>query len=320
MCSEPIFQDLFAYGCGSIAWVRVYLLEDGQAIALALDPVDNPGRSVVNGAEELIEGLAQAFPSVEGIRLMVRFPGDPRGEGWTEIVFDGDGPEFERRTIEEVQTLVGEELFDPEPDYATCADLGGEGHPLLDLIPPPEPGRNPIQDLALVAVADLPWPHNPSKCASKQRFDDLAELYGSSRRHCTAVGAHWSYSLDETDYEACPYHQADWRRIADVSVEVFEGLAEDAELDVVIEAVDRILGNTAEGAWCRSLFSDPIVWSPEQDSVTDGQHRSCALRASGAPFCVVDVDGAYVAEPVAADPRRRAAAAVSAYWAQRAAD
>ncbi|HEX6204368.1 MAG TPA: hypothetical protein VFZ29_00990 [Solirubrobacterales bacterium] len=251
---------------------------------------------------------------------MTRYPGDSRGEGWTEIIFGGDRTEFEPRTIEEVEALVGEKLVDPAPDRATCVDLGGKGHPLLALIPPPEPDRNPIQDLALVAVADLPWPHNPSECASKPRFDDLAELYGSSHRHCTAVGAHWSYTLEETDYQVCPYHQADWKRIADVSVEIFEGLTEDAELDVVFEAVDRILGNTAEGAWCRSLFSDPIVWSPGQDSVTNGQHRSCALRASGAPFCVVDVDGAYVVEPVAGDPRRRAAAEVAAYWARRAAD
>ena len=92
------------------------------------------------------------------------------------------------------------------------------------------------------------------------------------------------------------------------------------ELEDVVEAITRILGDTPEGAWCRSLFSDPIVWGPGQDSVTNGQHRSCALRASGAPFCVVDVDGAFVIEPVAADPRRRAAAAVAAYWARRAAD
>ena len=320
MSLELVFKNLFAFGRGSIAWVRLYRLEDHRAIALALEPADNPGPSVVNGAEELFRELTCSFPSVEEIRLMVRFPDDPRGEGWTEIVFDGDGPEFERRTIEEVETLVGEELFDPEADHATCADFGGEGHPLLGLIPPPEPERNPVQDLALVAVADLPWPHNPSECASKQRFDDLAELYGSPHRHCPAVGAHWSLSLDETDYEACHYHQADWRRIAGVSVEVFEGLREDAGLDVVVEAVDRILGDTPEGAWCRSLFSDPIVWSPGQDSVTNGQHRSCALRAGGGPFCVVDVDGVYVAEPVAADPRRRAAAEVAAYWARRAAD
>src|SRR5213595_1767017 len=157
MRSEPVFQDLFAYGCGSIACVRLYLLEDGQAIALALDPADNTGRSAVNGAEELVEDLTQAFPSVEKIRLMARFPGDPRGEGWTEIIFDGDEPEFERRTIEEEERLVGEELFDPEADHATCAALGGESHPLLNLIPPPEPAQNPIDDLAVVAVADLPW-------------------------------------------------------------------------------------------------------------------------------------------------------------------
>lgn len=316
---KPVFDDLVAYGGRAIAWVRVYPLEDGGAIALAFNPADNPGPSVVNGAEALVDRLTRMFPAVEGLRVFTRFPGDSREKGWTELVFDEDRLEFERRAIEEVETLVGDRLVDPEEDAATCAALGGENHPLLVLIPRPQPERNPLDELTVVAVADLPWPHMPSRCTWKQRFEDLGELYGPDRE-CPAVGAHWSLTLDEADFKQCQYHQADWRRIADVSVEVLRGLPQNPQRGDVSAAIDQALGDTPEGRWCWTLFTVPIVWSPGQDSVTNGQHRACALRASGAPLCVVDAGGAHVAEPVAGDPRRRAAAEVAAHWARRTAE
>jgi hypothetical protein len=36
-----------------------------------------------------------------------------------------------------------------------------------------------------------------------------------------------------------------------------------------------------------SLFSKPINWAPGESVLTNGQHRSCALRHSGAAQCPV---------------------------------
>lgn len=314
---ERIFEDLFAYGHESLAWVRVYQRGGSEAVALALNPVDNPGASVGNDPERLLAGLERAFSTLGEMRLFIRFPDDPRGRGWTEIVKTANQIEFERHSVECVEALVSEALVDPAD--VTCAGLGGRWHPLLALIPPPEPDRNRIDELRVVAVADLPWPHNPGSCRWRQRFEDLRELYPSDRDDQPALGAHWSLILSEDDLRSCQYHQADWRRVAEVSVNVLDALPQGAEIDDAITAVEEALGDSAEGDWCSSLFTDPIVWHPEQRVVVNGQHRSCALRGSGAPLCIADVVGAYLEEPVAGDPRRRAAAEVASYWIRRAA-
>ena len=46
-------------------------------------------------------------------------------------------------------------------DEATCAFFGGTQHPLLSLIPAPDPPPDRLRDLSVITVADLPWPHNP---------------------------------------------------------------------------------------------------------------------------------------------------------------
>jgi hypothetical protein len=320
MSVDPVFADLFPFGHQSLAWVRVYKLAERQAIALALNPLDNPGASVVNNAEGLVADLRRAFSVLGQLRVFVRFPDDPRDEGWTEIIDGAMGVEFERYAVEDLEALVGKEVVIPKGLMPTCAGLGGDHHPLLALIPAPEQERNPIDDLAVVAVADLPWPHNPGACRWRDRFEDVSNLYPSSRHSEPAVGAHWFLTLNRGDFEACPYHGANWKRIAETSVAVFRELDEQAERLEALEAVHEAFGDSPDGTWCASLFSDPIVWSPDQQSVVNGQHRSCALRASGAELCVVDVGGRYLGNAVPGDPHRRASAEVASYWAHRAAD
>ena len=218
----------------------------------------------------------------------------------------------------DVEALVGEELLDPVD--ATCAGVGGKFNPLLALVPTPEIHRNPLDELAVIAVADLPWAHNPSKCRWFERFQRVCDLYPPEENEDPAVGAQWYLSLGEEEIASCIYHQADWKRIAKVSVEVFEGLAEGAELEEAVTIIHHKLGDSAERGWCEALFADPIICHPGQGSVTDGQHRSCGLRASGADFCVVAVrDGYLHEESKPGDPRRRAAGEVASFWLRRAA-
>lgn len=319
MSSELIFADLFAFGYGSLAWVRVYRLGGGEVIVLALNPTDNPSASVANAAERLLSGLNHSFGGLGRLRVFIRFPDDPRGEGWTEILDVANTPEFQRHSMDEMTSLIDQEIPEPAVADATCASLGGQDHPLLAMIPSPDPERNVIDRLAVVAVADLPWPHHPGACYWKQRFEQLHSLYPVERNDHPAVGAHWFLTLTEADFEACRYHQADWKKIAEVSVNVFRELGDAAVVDNALEAVDRILGDSPEGRWCASLFRDPIVWPSKHSSVANGQHRSCALRASGAPLCVVDVEDTFIKDPTPGNPWRRAAAEVASYWANQAA-
>lgn len=160
---------------------------------------------------------------------------------------------------------------------------------------------------------------HPSRCPWSARFEQLAVTYPASGHPDPAVGAHWFLTLTDEDVAQCDYHRADWERIAAVSVEVLIALGENVTLEGALEAIEKELGNTVEGRWCLSLFDDPIVCRPSGRSVTNGQHRACALRASKASFCVVDVGDAHIQKPRRADPRRRAAAALASFWARQAA-
>lgn len=317
MAGDLLFSDLFAYDRRSIAWLRVVQLESGEGVALVVEPDDNPGMSSVNAAEGLLRDLRRTFPGLQPLRVFLHFPHDPRGASWIELRNSQEGVAFERHTVEAIFQLVGvTPVNDDMRDEATCASFGGEEHPLLGLIEPPELPRDRMRDLCVIAVADLPWPHNPSECDWSGRFELVASLYPSSGHPDPAVGAHWFLTLTDDDLEACGYHRANWKRIAEVSVNVFRSLATDGTLENALAAVEAHLADSSERRWCSSLFVDPIVCRPNGRAVTNGQHRACALRASGARLCVVDVGDAYVGEPRPADPRRRAAGDIAAFWAR----
>jgi hypothetical protein len=318
MSAQPIYSDLFAYGRKSIAWLRLYRSEGEDVLALALHPVDQAGAGPINDAEALVSAVRKTFPSHERLRLFTHFVDDPsEKERWIEIeIAAGGRASFAPHPTAALEHLVGTKL--PDPADPTCAGLGGEEDPLLALLPPPEPEPDPLGELAVIAVADLPWAHHPFRCHWKERFENLREHYPPEAREHQALGAHWFTTLGAQDFAACRYHQADWRKVAETSVEVLRGLAPDAVLGDAIAAVDQRLGDSPEAKWCRSLFLDPIVCHPGR-ALTDGQHRSCALRARGAPLCVVAGEDWQGIDPVPGDPRRRAAADISAFWASRAA-
>lgn len=252
------------------------------------------------------------------LRLLVRFPDDPRGADWTEVLRADAEVDFRRREVAEIEALVGEPL--PDPSEWTCATLGGAYHPLLGLVPAPEPEFDPLADLAVVAVADLRWAHNPSSCRWHERFEAVRGSYPRTASYPAAVGAHWYLALSHEDLDNCRYHRADWRRVADVSVAVLESLETGATVDDALDAVHGILGESAETPWCTSLFVDPITFERVADSVSDGQHRSCALRVSGADLCVADIGGDARYTPRPSDPRRQAVAEVARFWTTLAAD
>lgn len=318
MTPRLIFRGLFSYGRGSLAWVRMYRAEARVPVALVIEPSDNPGPSAINDAEGLHDAVVAAFLETHDLRLFVRFPDDPRGTDWTEVLRADGEVDFRRREVAEIEALVGEPL--PDPPEWTCAALGGAHHPLLGLIPAPEQEFDPLADLAVVAVADLPWAHNPSSCRWHERFETVRGSYPRTASYPAAVGAHWYLTLSQEDLDNCRYHQADWRRVADVSVEVLEGLEAGTTVDDALDAVHGILGESAETPWCTSLFVDPITFERGADSVGDGQHRSCALRVSGADLCVADIGGDTRYTPRPSSPKRQAAAEVARFWTTLAAD
>jgi hypothetical protein len=305
------FDDLFAFET-AVCHLRVFG-GDAAPIALAMELDDNPGPSVVNAAEALTRRIAQAFGG--GCRLFAIFPGPDAT--WTEIL---EEPKSKRTTFRshvnhaEVERLAGEAVTLPHPGTCTAATLGGSRHPLLGLIPPEEELPSMLDEMQVVAVADLPWPHNPSKCAHIDRFNAVRGFYDKSFAGHIPAGAHFFLSLDADCFTACAYHEHDWLAIAAASVDLLTGLPPGSDRDDVLSAAADLLPAGPDRLELGFLFSDPITWSPSTTSITNGQHRTCALKASGATLCAALTYGErdYVAAP--GDARRRAQSILGTYW------
>jgi hypothetical protein len=183
---------------------------------------DSPGPSVVNAAEALLERVAAVFGG-EG-RLFVSF--SETSETWTEVIYEADkeSVKFVSDVAHaEVERLAGEAVALPSPDRWAAADLGGPRHPLLALVPAPEAPVGPFDEMDVVAVADLPWAHNPFKCAHRERFQEILGLYDKDFDGHIPAGAHFFLSLDAAGFASCRYHQHDWAAIAEASVQLLEG-------------------------------------------------------------------------------------------------
>jgi hypothetical protein len=317
MDTELVFDDLFPFG-GGFCYLRVYRNEAGR-IALAVQVKDAPGTSIVNGAEALTKRIETAFRGK--LRLLLHFPCKPGDDPvWSEVSIDSEGrARFDRQRIphEEVEEFVGMGVPLPKADAAGAAEIGGAFHTLLRLIPPKEEERTLIDEMQVVAVADLPWAHNPYECAHADRFEATRKLYGEALDTEGPTGAHFFLSLDEDAFASCRYHQYDWRAIAAASIELFETLDSKSQHSEIVDRASVLLANEADRGLLVSLFSDPIKWSPGATAITNGQHRICALKAAGAALCVARTHGELRTEPVAADPYRRAQSTLAEYWARQ---
>ncbi|WP_328792767.1 hypothetical protein [Streptomyces sp. NBC_00273] len=67
--------------------------------------------------------------------------------------------------------------------------------------------------------------------------------------------------------------------------------------------------------WARALVQDPICSDDNHDSLTNGQHRTCALRAAGVPY--LPVEGRHLpdtAKPDTLDARTHTQQTDHGFW------
>lgn len=102
-----------------------------------------------------------------------------------------------------------------------------------------------------------------------------------------------------------------------MSVAVFESLAPDATKWDLIAACERQDLPAGDMKGLLSMFVFPIDWTPGAQSVTNGQHRSCALRAAGAQRCVVDTTGYPFYETASGAVESAASALLASHWIAR---
>jgi len=317
-----MYEGLQFFGSTSICHLRlIAATDDRPRVVIATDLDDAPGASIVNDFEALARSVSFEF-GTEPTHWLLHFPErdmeDEGGAGdWTEAYLSDDGrPIWRTITREEAEAIGGVDLSRFEREPATVANLAGESLLLRGLAREPEPKRLPAEQFRVVSVSALPFPHGVFRCPHASRFKEIADLYDDCSG--TVVGAHWFLTLTDDDFVQCPYHECDWRLVAESSIQVLEGLPSQATHDDLVAACEAQTLPKREAKGLFSLFSDPIDWTPDSPTLTNGQHRSCALRAAGAAACAVDTTG-YPVDESDASPRAVASAVLAAHWAQRAA-
>lgn len=99
--------------------------------------------------------------------------------------------------------------------------------------------------------------------------------------HCKAIYREVQYALTLEDVQGCGYHRAiDWRDVAAIASELVETFGPALDHFHIVDAREHLDKRTANAL--SSPFYDPIWWSPGDTGVSNGQHRTCALRVGGA--------------------------------------
>jgi len=260
-----------------IFWSRLYRGE-ADSVAIVTEVPGNPSLSVTNGNSRIAYYVKERF----GVTRLKLFEVWPRGSnGWDvpsvkRVRSAKLSPRWTKSSRSEVEALVGASL--PELPrhrelYRRVLALGGGRieelwRPVFEAIP----------------VEDLPPPHLPSRCEHIERFQEIVAqveaVSGPSFEASLEAGRVFLGTITTDDIRACSYfHKARWREIADESVRIIERLGRRDAEDYAHAAEQSPLRERDRG-WLASLFNDPIFIGG--GSYSNGQHRGCALRFSGA--------------------------------------
>jgi hypothetical protein len=291
----------------SVYWVRIYRT-DARAVVIISDVPGNHGTSPTNGASAIALYISREYlPDAAQVRWFLCYPaGHPGdtggGTAYSEVWYSGPAmmPDWGRRRRR--RSLKRRGLLLPEGWWKVRLAIEGP----LRLLPPQAEVLErvlaaggeldeapPAECYLVVPVTELPPPHHPFRCAHAKRFEKFVEAQGGrdQRGHIAREVREKFYGqLSEQDYAACSYHDGDWLAIAGESVRIIRELGEMPDPDALVAALTTAHLNNRDRSWLWSMFRhEPVMWSG--DHFVGGQHRACALRASGAREVVRPVDG-----------------------------
>lgn len=269
-----------------IYWLRLYAGNCGY-VAVVTEVPGNPGLSVTQAREHLVRWVNAQH--VKASDRLVLYEVWPKGSQLTPSVCRVDVDDA-RSSKESSRSAIEEEIgtsLRPLPEhtelYARVLGLGGG---VIE-----ECWRRVYK---AIRVSELPPPHSMHKCFYEPLFKELLaavsaehpELHWNDQE--LEAGRRFIVRVRAEDLARCPYHNADWRRVADESVRVIEsvGVADDNDEYVKAARGRKLRGKDALALM--SLFKDPII--ADSETFTGGQHRGCALRFSGAERAAVVVD------------------------------
>lgn len=268
-----------------IYWLRLYRVADTRHIAVVTEVPGNAGPSATNAASLVAAAIGKQF-SIEAVRLdlFIIWPrlrwSDGSVQGASYSLSPGaTGPGWRKVSRGQIEEIVGP--LPPLPDHDTLfrdvLALGGRRR---------ETYREVFE---AVPIDSLPPPHAPYGCEHHDRFKKMSGE-ATSDDDALAAGRLFIDSLTDDDRRRCRYHEGDWAAIADASARIVDELPGVGDPDYLSAARNWPLLDR-DRAWLMSLFFHPIVLDDDRKGYTNGQHRGCALRSSGADRAAVVVDG-----------------------------
>jgi hypothetical protein len=278
-----VYNDVYAWpGWGriSLCWLRLLRTTSQTLVAIATDVPLNPGVSVVNDFESLTSHVVAAYPDASDFTWFTAYLSelDSEEDNYRRAWVDKDGTlASEAVTRDRIETLVDKRIpalpLATELEARLLAAGGERDEPVATRFVPR-------------AIAELPYPHNPSRCSHHWRFEGMVkEVSASSQRELVKVGKRFIESLGPSEFETCPYHERNWKDIANASVRIVQELGDQPPEDDLRNAIMSSGLQNEDQLELLFLFAHPIVAHAE--GFTNGQHRSCALRAAGASEVVV---------------------------------
>jgi hypothetical protein len=269
-----------------VYWLRIYR-DAKSGVVIVTDIPANPGPDADRTDTQLVKLVFRDYlPANLNIRWFYCRPGR------APVLFD-----WQRTVYYEMSfARSGMQLLDRGGEVSRSEICRAIGKP-LDLLPSPDKVLEdafsvggklqspPRRDrFIILRASSIPPPMTADGCVHQKRFEQFVRSKGidpSSTRKPVWVREEFFSRLTDTDYQACSYHQADWRSIADESVRLVRRYGECPSNKWVFDnAANRAELSEPDRRWLSSLFSDPLKW--DGDNWGNGQHRGCALRASGA--------------------------------------
>ncbi len=290
-----------------VYWLRIYR-DENAAVVLVTEVPGNPGSSISNSASRIARWiLDNVLDGVSDVRWFHCYPAgmydiEPKVR-YAELTFaEPDlAPIWRNHRIprKRIEELIGQPLtLLPDHDEVLMRVIAAGG----SLTAQPNLPRYVVVD-----VADMPPPKNPFRCVHHKRFQAFVKAYPprlDDRYGREARDAFYA-TLTAGDYMKCKrYHSGDWRAVCSEAVRIVEALGDLPPMDALDAAIDSANLTKNDLRWLRSIFGDLMGWV--DDDWSNGQHRGCAIRASGAEPNVVAEDGPLSGPPTTWEMKGRA--------------
>lgn len=144
-----------------------------------------------------------------------------------------------------------------------------------------------MRQLEEVLVDDLPWLYKPFRCGHYSRVEWLLDAEEPGDAQAASYCGEMLGRLRSEEVAECPFHTVDWRLVAGLAVSLHRVGLNPGSDPFHASALEGGAGEDELSA-VRSFWIEPISWQRGQASVSNGQHRCCALKLSGATRALIE--------------------------------